>query len=419
MTNGSLPIDEILEALELPRSEPGIGYLQALFARFNERVPFESASKIVRNADVPRLEEKSRTPEIFWSENLSSGAGGTCFARVAAFEALLSELKFVGRFALGRVQSDFDHAALRVTCDGREWIADVGFPLPALLPGAAEESEEIETPRGSLRVTPGARSRRVEIPGGVPEGPRELEIFNAPVSKAEFLEKWRKTWRPDSKFLTAVLLHREKDGRAISFAAGELRVDDRHSRTRIPLAAPRAPALEEQFGVDSELLSRALAIAGDPEPEITSAEVNVYLEVDASAEAAFDTIASVEGYRGLMEGVARVAGEEAIGEGWRLRLLPPVEAGGKDPVEAETAAIEEEVSPERASRALRVRRGGRDSFYQALDRGGRTFLLRRLILEGARQDLLRNDSLRGRFAGMLAVDLLAWARRLGRGPHKV
>jgi arylamine N-acetyltransferase len=415
MINGPLPTDEILEALELPRSEPGIGYLQALFARFNERVPFESASKIVRNADVPRLEEKSRTPEIFWSDHRESGAGGTCFARVAAFQALLSELKFVSRLALGRVQSDFDHAALRVTLGGREWIADVGFPLPALLSGEASEIEEIETPRGSLRVTPARRGSRVEILGGVPEGPRELEIFDAPVSMAEFVEKWRKTWRPDSKFLAAVLLHRENGGRAVSFAAGELRVDDRHSRTRIPLAAPRAPALEEQFGVDSELLSRALAIAGDPEPEITAAEVNVYLEVDATAQAAFDTIASVEGYRGLMEGVARVAGEEPMGESWRLRLLPPADAGGKNPAGEETAAVEEEITPDRAGRALRVRRGSRDSFYQALDRGGRTFLLRRLVLDGARPDLLRNDSLRGRFAGTLAVDLLAWARRIVRG----
>jgi arylamine N-acetyltransferase len=414
MTNAPLPTDEILDALELPRSEPGIGYLQALFARFNERVPFESASKIVRNADVPRLEKKARTPEIFWSDHLASGAGGTCFARVAAFEALLSELQFVTRLALGRVQADFDHAALRVTLDGRDWIADVGFPLPALLSGEASEIEEVEMPRGSLRVTPGARGRRVEILGGVPEGPRELEIFHAPVSQAEFLRMWAKTWRTDSKFLTAVVLHREKDGRAVSFASGEIRVDDRHSRTRLPLAAPRAPALEEQFGVASELLQRAFAIAGDPEPEIASAEVNVYLEVDASAQAAFDAIASVEGYRGLMEGVARVVGEEPAGEGWRLRLLPPA-AAGNDPAELESVAIDEEITPDRAGRALRVRRGNRDSFYQALERGGRTFLLRRLVLDGARPDLLRNDSLRGRFAGTLAVDLLAWARRIGRG----
>jgi len=409
-----IPTEEILEALELPRSGPGIGYLQALFARFNERVPFESASKIVRNAEVPRLAEKARTPEIFWSDYMASGAGGTCFARVAAFEALLSELQFVSRFALGRVQADFDHAALRVTLDGREWIADVGFPLQALLSGEAAEVEEIETPRGSLRVTPGARGRRVEILGGVPEGPRELEIFNPPVSKVEFLEKWEKTWRPESKFLTSVVLHREKDGRAVSFASGEIRVDDRHSRTRLPLAAPRAPALEEQFGVAGELLQLAFAIAGDPEPAIASAEIDVYLEVDASAEAAFDAIATVEGYRGLMEGVARVVAEEPAGEGWRLRLEPPSSAGD-EPAQTASAAIDEEITPDRTALALRVRRGSRDSFYQALERGGRTFLLRRLVLDGARPDLLSNDSLRGRFAGTLAVDLLAWARRIRRG----
>jgi hypothetical protein len=248
----------------------------------------------------------------------------------------------------------------------------------------------------------------------VPEGPRELEIFDAPVSQAEFLQMWEKTWRPDSKFLTSVVLHREKDGRAVSFASGEIRVDDRHSRTRLPLPAPRAQALEEQFGVARELLERAFAIAGDPEPEIASAEVDVYLEVDASAGAAFDTIATVEGYRGLMEGVARVVAEEPAGEGWRLRLLPPA-AAGDDPVPAESAAIDEEITPDRAGLALRVRRGSRDSFYQAIERGGRTFLLRRLVLDGARPDLLRNDSLRGRFAGTLAVDLLAWARRIGKG----
>jgi hypothetical protein len=407
MPGGPIPTDEILEALELPRSEPGIGYLQALFARFNERVPFESASKIVRNAAVADPDEKPRLPAIFWSDHLESGAGGTCFARVAAFEALLRELKFASRIVLGRVRSDFDHAALRVSLEGREWTADIGFPLPVLLPDA---EDEIETPRGPLRIRSTARGVRVEILGGPPEGPRELEIFRAPVTGAEFLAGWRKTFRPDSKLLNTVWLRREKEGRAVSFAAGEMLVDDLHSRTRIPLAAPRAPVLEEQFGVDRELLDRAFAIAGDPDPEPPCAQVSVYLEAAGSPRAAFDAIASVEGYRGLMEGVARVAGQEPAGKGWRLRLLPPA-SGGVGPAGGE---IEEEITPDAETLALAVRRGSRDSFYEAIDRGGKTFLVRRLALEGARQDLLRNDSLRGRFAGSLAVDLLGWARLLGR-----
>ena len=77
--------------------------------------------------------------------------------------------------------------------------------------------------------------------------------------------------------------------------------------------------------------------------------------------------------------------------------------------------VEEEILPDPEGRSLRVRRGSRDSFYEALERAGRTFLVRRLRLDGPRPDLLRNDSLRGRFAGTLAVDLLAWSRLLGRG----
>jgi hypothetical protein len=45
-------------------------------------------------------------------------------------------------------------------------------------------------------------------------------------------------------------------------------------------------------------------------------------------------------------------------------------------------------------------------------RNGRTYLVREASIPGRGEELLRNDSLRGRLAGSLAVDLLAWARML-------
>src|SRR5215813_6107560 len=126
MANGKIPNEEILEALDLERAEPSFHYLQVLFSRFNERVPFESASKIVRDREVSDSMEKPRRPEVFWADFLELGAGGTCFARVAAFRELLTGLGFPGRTALGRVQADFDHSALLVTSGGEEWICDVG-----------------------------------------------------------------------------------------------------------------------------------------------------------------------------------------------------------------------------------------------------------------------------------------------------
>jgi hypothetical protein len=403
-----LPLEEILEALDLSRAEPGMGLLQALFARFNARVPFETASKIEREATIPELEEKPRQPGLFWQEHLELGSGGTCFARVAAFEALLRALGFSTRKILGRVSTDFDHAALVVQVSGRDWLCDVGFPLPALLP---VEPAELETPHGLLRVGATPRGLRVDL-GGVPEGPRQVELFLAPLSEEEFVRLWRQAFRTGSRFLSAVVLRIQLDNRVVSFASGDVRVDDLHSRLTVPLLTDRAPRLAEIFGVDARLLGRALTRVGDPPPRRGDATLTAYLEIEEDPSEAFSTIASAAGYRRLLEGVAEISVEEETSDGWRLRLAAPG-AG----VPGSAGLLEEQVRPDRATRRLEIeRRSGETrlaSFFQSLRRDGKAYLLRGVGLSGPREDLLRNDSMRGRLAGSLALDLLAWARLVG------
>jgi hypothetical protein len=401
----TVPLEDVLDALELSAERPSLPYLEKLFSRFNARVPFESASNILRNADVADPAEKPRVPDVFWGGFLDAGTGGTCYARVAAFDAILSELGFSTRKVLGRVQADFDHAALVVTYGANDRIADVGFPLPALLPASGGY---VETEIAGLSASESARGLEVRFLSGVPEGPRRLEIFRDPVSDAEFLERWRKTFRPDSKFLTAVSIQRRYGPRVLTFARGEARVDDLHSRTRIPLISNRSRRLAELFEIDEAVLSRAFAIAGDPEPEIRDARITAYLSVETDPDRAFSAIASAEGYRALMEGVADVTGE-----GWRLRLTPPGTAA---------SGFEEEVAPDPSRRALEIRRryddGRTGSFALRVhvhEEG--TWLVREAFLSGAREDLLANDSARGRMAGTLAADLLGWARLLSPAPR--
>jgi arylamine N-acetyltransferase len=408
LTQDSLPVDEILEALDLSRAEPGLGFLEALHARFVARVPFENATKILRHAAVAEIAGKPRRPEAFWRDHIEGGAGGTCFARVAAFGALLNDLGFAARLALGRVAADHDHAALLVERNGRQWISDVGYPLPALLPAAPGE---FATPRGAIVVEATDRGFSLRLGDEVPEEPRQIQIFSAPVSEEDFERHWRATFRPDAHFLTGVKLRVEKDGRKIAFGSGAVRVDDLHSRLCVPLAAPRPRRLAEIFGMDEELLSRAFAVAGDPEPACPNAGLTAYLETSSSPDEAFGAIATPEGYRALLEGVARVEGEEKTAAGFRLRLLGPEGPPGQG-----GSGLEEDVEVDRGARRLEVRRRGAASVsrstFRAETRDGRTYLIREALLDGAREDLLRNDSLRGRLAGALAVDLLAWARRI-------
>jgi len=396
----SFSTEEVLEALELSVEEPSHRFLERLFGRFNSRVPFETASKILRDADVSDPAEKPRVPDVFWRDFVESGTGGTCFARVAAFDALLATLGFATRKALGRVLADSDHAALFVAVGGAEWIADVGFPLPALLPAGGGE---VETEVAALSVAATDRGIGVRFTSGVPEGPRRLEIFRDPVSEDEFLAQWRKTFRPDSKFLTAVSLHRRDGPRVLTFARGEVRVDDLHSRTRIPLLGDRARRVAEVFGIDEDVLARAFSLVGDPEPEIRDARITAYLSVDAEPGEAFERVATPDGYRRLMEGVADVTGE-----GWRLRLTPPG---------TPSAGFDEEVTPDPVRRALEVARRYDDGrtvslSLRVLVHEGVTHLVREAVLSGAREDLLVNDSARGRLAGTLAADLLGWAQLL-------
>lgn len=402
-----IPADAVLEALDLSRAEPGIGFLEALFARFNARVPFENASKILRDADVPDASEKPRTPEILWVDHLERGTGGTCFARVAAFDALLSALGFRSRRLLGRVEHDDDHAALMVETPAGESIVDVGFPLPAIV---AARSGCVETALGGLRIEPTPRGVSVAFTDGVPEGPRALEIFSGPVSEERFRELWQQTFRPGSRFLSKVVMRRDLGNRVVSYAGGQVRVDDLHSRLRVPLPLPRAAGLSDLFGIDADVLSRAFAIVGEDAAPSSEPSLTAYLEVAESPGEALSAIATQEGYRRLVGGVADVVSVEPTAAGFRLTLGAP----GRE--RDARAATVDEVSPDLAARRVRLeRRTGSSvakSSYGVEERSGKTYLIREAVLPGAREDLLRNDSLRGRWAGSLALDLLAWARML-------
>jgi hypothetical protein len=147
--------------------------------------------------------------------------------------------------------------------------------------------------------------------------------------------------------------------------------------------------------------SARVELAGDPDPEIRDARITAYVSVDTDPGKAFDAIASPDGYRKLMEGVADVTGE-----GWQLRFSPP---GGAE------SGFEEEVTPDPGGRSLAIVRRyseGREVrlAFRVEERDGATYLVREAILAGAREDLLKNDYARGRLAGTLAVDLLAWSR---------
>ncbi len=389
-------VGEALEALGLERRPPDRTFLERLFDAFNRVVPFESASKIVRGAEARSDADKPRDPDVFWEEHLSLGTGGTCFARVAAFASLAEAVGFAPAKILGRVREPRDHASLLFPLDGRTWLADVGYPLPGLLP---LETASLDTPEGSLELVVSGSSGVLRFGSG-PESGRGIEFSFEPVSDDEFRREWERTFSEKSLFLRDVVVRKPEGHRVLRFFRGAVDITDAHTRTRIPLLGRRSEKIASIFGIDAALVSRALSIAGDPEPERPTARVEAFAE-DPDAEARFRALSTPEGYARYLEGLGAVEIESAGGSRWRAAVRP--ESG--EPAVEDVEVLSGDV--------LRVRRNGGliDSGF-SLDRSSAVpRLVRYADLPDAREEFLRVDAGRGRIAGILAMDLLALTRR--------
>ena len=233
----------------------------------------------------------------------------------------------------------------------------------------------------------------------MPEGPRRSRSAPRASRRSEYLALWRATFRPGAIFLTEVTLRRDLGNRILAFARGEVRVDDLRSRLSVPLAGARAPRARRA------LRSRR----GAPRPGLRarrrSGARGAGRDAHGVSRVGRRTGAGVrarsprrEGYRRLLAGVAEVEHGGAAPRRISAAALPP-------PPGAPDAGASRKTSRRIADRARldvvrRRERSEQRSSFQVLKRsGGRVARCADATLAGPREDLLRNDSLRGRLAG--------------------
>ena len=388
---------EILAALGLTKRSPDLRFLADLFEAFNRTVPFESASKIVRNAERDTLAEKPRTPDVFWRDHEELGAGGTCFARTAAFAGLTEDLGFSPVRILASIAAPESHAALLYGMEGRTWLVDPGYPLAEIRP---LESGPFDSAFGSCVLEVGSERAILRFETG-PERGRLIDYGLLPVPEDRFREAWERTFSTPSLFLGGVVLRRRVDDRVLRWFRAEVSISDAYSRTFVPVISARAARLSEVFSIDASLLQRAFAIAGDPDPVRRRARVEAYAETP-SAERIFFELATPEGYRRFAAGIGDVEIEER-GPG-RFRAVLSGASG-------ETVSEEIELDPDAGILRIRRSAGLTDSGFFLDRETGTPRLVRFADLPDAREEFLRSDMGRGRLAGLLAMDLLALSRQ--------
>ncbi len=158
----NLDTEKILAFLEMEREEPSHEYLRRLILAYRDRVPYETATRLLRCRDTERAEDLVRHPAEFWREKMTLGAGGSCSDSTYAFKKLLDELGFSCSLAInseGEVKHDengtvldfprkYSHCSIIASFGAERFVADpccatyIKIPLPLDNPNRVEVKNE-------------------------------------------------------------------------------------------------------------------------------------------------------------------------------------------------------------------------------------------------------------------------------------
>lgn len=139
--------------------EPTLETLRAICQKHPDAIPFE-------NLDVLLGRGISIVPADIDTKLLTAGRGGYCFEQNGLLKRVLKALGFTVQSLMARVwwmkppeapMRARSHMVLKVTIDGTDWLADVGFGGCVLTaPLALFSDAEQATPNGAFRIEPAA-----------------------------------------------------------------------------------------------------------------------------------------------------------------------------------------------------------------------------------------------------------------------
>ncbi|HIP71816.1 MAG TPA: arylamine N-acetyltransferase, partial [Anaerolineae bacterium] len=153
-------VERVLAHLGVQPVLLSLSFLDELVTAYTRSVPWETAFRIVRRADVVDTAVCPRWPEQFWQEAVTLGSGGTCFESNYAFFALLQALGFDSYLTINNMGEKIGcHSAIVIQLGAEKWLADVGLPLYAPLPVSPDGKTRRVTTFQHYTVRPDGRNR--------------------------------------------------------------------------------------------------------------------------------------------------------------------------------------------------------------------------------------------------------------------
>jgi arylamine N-acetyltransferase len=256
--------------------EPSLALLDELVTAYTRRVPWESASRIAKKANVqahggPEGDRSyARWPEEFWRSALDLGTGGTCFESNYAFLALLKMLGFDGYLTVNNMESSIGcHAALVFKIDGAPWLADVGLPLYAPLPLDPDRATVRRSVFHNYSVLPSGPGV-YQIERDQHPRPYCFTLIDEAIPEVTYRQVVAKDYGPQGLFLDRVIISKVIEGQVCRFNGGERPFKLERFRRGYAgdqqLAGDLSGTLARVFNVDRRLLRQALGVTGAIQP---------------------------------------------------------------------------------------------------------------------------------------------------------
>jgi len=268
----------VLDFLEVDPEPPSHRYLARLQHAYKIHVPWETAARVVRAAEVETLEDRPRRPPEFWSLAIEQATGGTCFESNYAFWSVLTALGFDVALHVNDMPQDHQiacHSALSVTIDGARYLADVGMGMELAAPIALPPSGVAIA--GTLdfrnRVRRVASNRwRLELDGS-PERLRlgsglVYEFVDRPWTIEDYDAHVTRDYAPGGLFLNAVRVTRtHPDSSIVRFSPPDTIVrfrDGRWSEQQLTPTEVNGASVAELVGLPPHVVERAFEVLGGP-----------------------------------------------------------------------------------------------------------------------------------------------------------
>ncbi|MBN7124796.1 hypothetical protein BSU01_24320 [Erwinia billingiae] len=137
-------IERVLEKLQIPSSPvPSLAGLEEIYRAWCLYVPFDNIRKRITSTSNTVMPLPGANPEEFFSQWLTNGTGGTCWAGHGALYALLKHLSFPVQYGISTMLSSHPaslnspgHGTLLVPLDNETYVIDAtmlhGNPLPLI-----------------------------------------------------------------------------------------------------------------------------------------------------------------------------------------------------------------------------------------------------------------------------------------------